>query len=139
MIGGYFRWLVPVVGFACLRGDIAIEKERFGMLGWMRGRVQGIGTGGERSVVVAQAGREAGRLVVTGFGSEFDDRSLTDDSLGTFYYLARNDAVLHVVANLFFAMAVGFIDGALHGASNGVGIENGAAVDVASRTADGLD
>ncbi len=51
----------------------------------------------------------------------------------------RSDAVFFVVGFLLFAAAVGFVDGALHGVGHLVGVEDGAAFDVAGGAADGLD
>ena len=47
--------------------------------------------------------------------------------------------MFHVVAYLFLAVAVGFINGTLHAARDGVAIENGLAVDVTGSASDGLD
>ena len=49
------------------------------------------------------------------------------------------DAVFFVVGFLFFAAAVGLVDGALHGVGHLVGVEDGAAFEVAGGSADGLD
>ena len=49
------------------------------------------------------------------------------------------DAVFFVVGFLLFAAAVGLVDGALHGVGHLVGVEDGAAFDVAGGSADGLD
>ena len=49
------------------------------------------------------------------------------------------DAVLLVVGYLLFAAAVGLVDGALHGVGHVVGVEDGAAFEVAGGAADGLD
>ena len=49
------------------------------------------------------------------------------------------DVVFLVVGDLLFAAAIGFADGLLHGAGAAVGIENGAAFDVARAAADGLN
>ncbi len=57
---------------------------------------------------------------------------LADDGL-------RGDAVLFVVGSLVFAAAVGFVDGAAHGVGHLVGVEDGAAFEVAGGAADGLD
>ncbi len=51
----------------------------------------------------------------------------------------RGDAVLFVEGYLLFAAAIGFVDGALHGVGHLVGVEDGAAFDVTSGSADGLD
>ena len=51
----------------------------------------------------------------------------------------RGDAVFFVVGVLLFAAAVGFVDGALHGVGHLVGVEDGAAFEVAGGAADGLD
>ena len=51
----------------------------------------------------------------------------------------RRDAVLFVVGALDGAAAVGFVDGAAHGVGHRVGVEDGAAFDVARGAAHGLD
>ena len=50
----------------------------------------------------------------------------------------RRDAVFGVVGHLLFAPAVRFLDGALHGAGDLVGIENDPAIDISCGAADGL-
>src|SRR5690606_7401384 len=52
---------------------------------------------------------------------------------------ARHDAVLLVEGNLFGAAPFGLVDGPLHRAGDVVGVEDGLAVEVARRPADGLD
>ena len=51
----------------------------------------------------------------------------------------RRDAVLLVEGDLFLAPAVGLVDGAAHGVGHLIGVEDGAAFDVARGAADGLD
>ena len=51
----------------------------------------------------------------------------------------RGDTVLFVEGLLFFAAAVGFVDGPLHGVGHLVGVEDGATFDVAGGATDGLD
>ena len=51
----------------------------------------------------------------------------------------RRDVVFLVVVDLLGAAAVGFIDGLIHGIGAAVGVENGAAFDVASAAADRLN
>ena len=63
---------------------------------------------------------------------------MANDGFGALDYLSRHDAVLDVVAYLLFAVTVGLVDGALHRAGDFVGIEYGAAVNVACCTANGL-
>ncbi len=70
---------------------------------------------------------------VVGFddSGEFHVHGL-DDGFG-------RDVVFLVVGELFVAAAIGFADGLVHGAGAAVGVENGAAGDVAGAAADGLD
>ncbi len=68
----------------------------------------------------------------TRVGGFHDVRDLLAHRLG-------RDAVGLVVGDLLGAAAVGFVDGLLHGAGNGVGIEDRLAPRVARRTTDGLD
>jgi hypothetical protein len=51
----------------------------------------------------------------------------------------RGDAVLGVEGDLLPPAALGLVHGALHGAGDLVGVEDGLAVDVARGAADGLD
>ncbi len=44
-----------------------------------------------------------------------------------------------VVGDLFGAAAIGFADGLVHGVGAAIGVENGAALDVAGAAADSLD
>ena len=49
------------------------------------------------------------------------------------------DALGAIMGDLFFPAAFGFVDGGLHGAGDGIGVEDGFAVGVAGGAADGLD
>ena len=51
----------------------------------------------------------------------------------------RRDAVLLVVGSLDGAAAIGFADGLFHGVSHAVGVEDGAALNMARGAAHGLD
>ena len=54
--------------------------------------------------------------------------------------MVRGSMPLFVVVELLlFAATIGFVDGALHGVGHLVGVEDGAAFDVAGGAADGLD
>ena len=55
-----------------------------------------------------------------------------------FLYLGGGDVVLVIVLYLLSSAAVGLVDGLLHGCGYAVGIEYGAAVDVAGGSAYGL-
>ena len=68
----------------------------------------------------------------TGYGALHDIGNALDDAPG-------GDAMGLVMGHLFLATARGFPHGALHGAGDLVGIENGLAMQVAGGPADGLD
>ena len=113
----------------------------------MGGGIHGVGGGGDVEVFPANhvaLGHEIGHFLTGGvsvglFGSEFNDGGLTDNGLGAFDDLAWHNVVLDIVLYLFFAVAVGFVDGALHGAGDDIAVEYGFAVYIAGGTANGLD
>ena len=56
------------------------------------------------------------------FGSALDDAGGAENGFGAFDYLSGHDAVFEVVAYLFLAVAVGFVDGTLHAAGDDVAV-----------------
>ena len=76
-----------------------------------------------------------------GFGflcGTFYDAGGAQYGFGALHYLFWHDAVLHVILYLLVAMAVGDVYGTLHGARDGVAVEDGLAVHVACRAPYGL-
>src|SRR6266568_3080498 len=78
-------------------------------------------------------------LVVQGHGNivGFDDAG--ELHVHGLYNGHWRDVVLFIESHLLGAAAIGFVDGLIHGVSAAVGIENGAAFDMAGAAADGLN
>src|SRR5690348_4178233 len=51
----------------------------------------------------------------------------------------RGDVIFRVVSKLLGAAAIGFVDGLIHRVGAAIGVENGAALDVAGAAANGLN
>ena len=88
--------------------------------------------GGVFALVLGGLGRAALALGTGGRGAFHDVADILLDTLG-------HDAMLFVEGQLLVAAALGLVDGALHGAGDAVGVEDGLAVEVARCPADGLD